>query len=79
MKILNDNSFICPFDTILDNIKLLDDAIVQNNLKDIVKIGLGWAADNFYFADQKRYELENPNPKNYLDADQLVIIYFSNS
>ena len=77
IKPLNDNSFICPFDTILENIKMLDDIIAQNNLKDVVKIGLGWAADNFYYADQKKYELENPNPKNFLDTDQLVFIIFS--
>jgi len=69
---LSDGSFICPFDTIADNLKMLDEVINQNGAKDQVKIGIEWAADNFYQAAATKYELENPNPKNFLDTNQLV-------
>lgn len=72
VKQLTDGSFICPYDTINDNLKMLDEVIAQNGMKDVVKIGIEWAAENFYQAAQTKYELENPNPKNWLDANQLV-------
>jgi enolase len=65
-----DGSYICPADTIADNLKILEDAINQNQLKDIVSIGISWQADNLYIADKKVYELENP--KQLLTDDQLV-------
>ena len=72
VKQLTDGSFICPFDTINDNLKMLDEVINQNGVKDIVKIGIEWAAENFYQPTAGKYELENPNPKNFLDTNQLV-------
>jgi len=76
VKQLTDGSFICPFDTINDNLKMLDEVINQNGVKDIVKIGIEWAAENLFQATAGKYELENPNPKNFLDANQLVINSF---
>ena len=51
---------------------MLDDVINQNGVKDVVKIGIEWAADNLFQPSQNKYELENPNPKNFLDTAQLV-------
>jgi len=51
---------------------MLDEVINQNALKDTVKIGIEWAADNLFQAAAGKYELENPNPKNFLDINQLV-------
>lgn len=75
MKQLSDGSFICPFDTINDNLKMLDEVINQNALKDTIKIGIEWAADNLFQAAAGKYELENPNPKNFLDINQLADYY----
>lgn len=54
---------------------MLDEVINQNGAKDQVKIGIEWAADNFYQAAATKYELENPNPKNFLDTNQLIDFY----
>jgi len=75
VKQLSDGSFICPFDTINDNLKMLDEVINQNGLKDSVKIGIEWAADNLFQPTAGKYELENPNPKNFLDVNQLADYY----
>jgi enolase len=56
--------------------KALDDAINQCGLKDIVKVGLEFSANDLYKPDVKKYEMENPNPKNFLDLNQLVDFYF---
>jgi hypothetical protein len=38
-----------------------------------VKIGLEIQAYELYKPDLKKYELENPNPKGFLDTNQLVM------
>lgn len=74
MKFHTDGTFICPADTINDNLKIVEDAIVSTNNKDRFTIGISWMADNFYVPEQKKYELENP--KALLDTDQLVEFLF---
>lgn len=73
LKPYSDGSYICPADTINDNIKLMDDAINQVNLKGAVTIGLSFQGDLLYNPDQKKYELENP--KQLLDENQLIDYY----
>ena len=72
LKFFTDGTFLCHMDTITDNLKVVEEAINQTGFKDSVSIGLVWQADNFYIPEQKKYELENP--KQLLDADQLVKI-----
>lgn len=74
LKFYQDGSFICHLDTIIDNLKVIEEAINTSGFKDDVKIGLVIQADNFYLPDQKKYELENP--KKPEDTDQMVN-YFS--
>ena len=76
VKQLPDMSFICPHDTIMENMKFLDEIINQNGYKDVVKIGLEFAAYDLYRPDHKKYELENSNPKGFLDTNQLIDYYF---
>lgn len=71
MKFHSDGSFICPFDSIIDNLKIIEEAINSSGFKEDVKIGLCVQADNFYLLDQKKYELENP--KKPEDIDQIVL------
>lgn len=61
---------MCPVDTILDNFKIVEDAINACNGKDAFGIGLSWAADTLYAADTKKYESENP--KAPFDNDQMI-------
>ena len=70
LKFYQDGSFICHVDTILDNMKLMEEAINSSGFKEDVKIGLVIQADNFYIPEQKKYELENP--KKPEDTDQMV-------
>lgn len=70
MKYSSDGTFVCPVDTILDNFKIVEDAINANNAKDMFGIGLSWAADSLYSQDAKKYELENP--KTPFDNDQMI-------
>lgn len=74
MKFYQDGTFICHVDTILDNMKLMEEAINSSGFKEDVKIGLVIQADNFYLPEQKKYELENP--KKPEDTDQMVFINF---
>lgn len=74
LKLHSDGTFICPADTIADNLKIVEDAIVSTNNKDKFSVGISWMADNFYVPEQKKYELENP--KALLDTDQLIDYYF---
>ena len=76
LKYSPDGTFICPADTIIDNLKIVDEAIAANagNSKDKISVGISWMSDNFYNPDQKKYELENP--KALLDLDQLIEYYF---
>lgn len=57
LKYSPDGTFICPLDSISDNLKIVEDAINANsaNFKDKVTIGLSWMADNYYNPDQKKY------------------------
>jgi enolase len=57
-------------DTILDNLKIVEDAINACNAKDMFGIGLSWAADTLYASDTKKYESENP--KTPFDNDQMI-------
>ncbi len=54
-------------DTIVDNLKILEEAINKSDFKDKVGIGIDWMADNFYNPDTKKYELENP--KQQFDSE----------
>lgn len=71
LKFYQDGSLICPFDTVQDNLKLIEEAINTNGFKEDVRIGVIVHADNFYLQEQKKYELDNP--KKPEDSDQLVI------
>ena len=73
LKVHTDGSFICPSDSIADNLKIMEEAITSNNLKDKVGIGLVFQADLFYIPDQKKYESDNP--KAPYDTDQLVCFF----
>jgi enolase len=53
-----DGTFICPVDTIMDNLKIVEDAINATvGAKDHLKIGLSWQADTLFAPDTKKYEL----------------------
>ena len=70
LKLSPDGTFICPLDTIMDNLKIIEDAIVASGAKDHFKIGISWQADTLYSPDTKKYELENP--KVPFDNDQMI-------
>lgn len=57
LKYSGDGTFVCPVDTILDNLKIVEDAINGCNAKDMFGVGLSWAADTLYSPDTKKYEL----------------------
>lgn len=58
LKISPDGTFICPLDTINDNLKIVEDAINNTaEAKQIFNIGLSWAADTLFSQDTKKYEL----------------------
>ena len=57
LKFSPDGTFICPVDTIMDNLKIVEDAINASNAKDQFSIGLSWQADTLFSADTKKYEL----------------------
>jgi enolase len=48
LKYSPDGTFICPLDTIADNLKIVEDAIVSSGAKDHIGIGLSWMADTLY-------------------------------
>jgi enolase len=60
LKFYNDGTFICTVDSIADNIKMIEEAILKTKYKDNVKIGLNFMANNLYLEDKKVYEMENP-------------------
>lgn len=70
LKYSPDGTFICPLDTIADNLKIVEDAIVSSGAKDHIGIGLSWMADTLYTPETKKYELENP--KTPFDNDQMI-------
>ncbi|CAD8044068.1 unnamed protein product [Paramecium primaurelia] len=74
LQYYQDGTFICPGDTIPDNIKIIEQAIDAAQLKDQVQLGLVWLAELFYVPEEKKYDLDNP--KKLLDADQLIDYYF---
>jgi len=58
LKLSPDGTYVCPLDTIMDNLKIVEDAInVAPGGKDHLKIGLSWQADTLYSPDTKKYEL----------------------
>lgn len=57
MKFSPDGTFVCPADTIMDNLKIVEDAITNAGAKDNFSIGLSWAADTLFSAETKKYEL----------------------
>ena len=56
LKYSPDCTFICPLDTINDNLKIVEDAITSSGAKDSLGIGLSWQADTLFAADTKKYE-----------------------
>lgn len=56
--------------------KLLEDTIKAQNLQDVVKVGLYMNGDDLYHDDVGKYEIENPQPKSWLDENQVVCITF---
>lgn len=71
LKISPDGTFVCPLDTINDNLKIVEDAINNSpGAKDCFSIGLSWAADTLFSQDTKKYELQNP--KTPFDNDQMI-------
>lgn len=70
LKFGNDGCFVCPVDTIMDNLKIVEDAINAAGAKDTFGIGLSWAADTLFSPDTKKYELQNP--KTPFDNDQMI-------
>ena len=57
LKISGDGTFVCPLDTIVDNLKIVEDAIISSNAKDHFSIGLSWMADTLFSPETKKYEL----------------------
>ena len=57
LKVSPDGTFLCPVDTILDNLKIVEEAINGAGAKDVVSIGLSWAADTLFSPETKKYEL----------------------
>ena len=57
LKFSPDGTFVCPADTIMDNLKIVEDAINSSNAKDHCSIGLSWQADTLFSQDTKKYEL----------------------
>lgn len=55
LKYSPDGTFICPLDTIMDNLKIVEDAIVSSGGKESLGIGLSWQADFLFAADTKKY------------------------
>ncbi len=55
LKLFPDGTFICPLDTIADNLKMVEEAINAAGAKDKFTVGLGWQADLFYNPDTKKY------------------------
>lgn len=45
MKLSPDGVYICTFDTFIDNLKIIEDAIINCNLKEVCKIGLVFLGD----------------------------------
>lgn len=50
-----DGTYVCPLDTIVDNLKIVEDAITSCGAKDSLSIGLSWAADTLFNFDIKKY------------------------
>lgn len=48
LKLSPDGTFVCPLDTIADNLKLVEEAIAGCGGKEHLGIGLSWAADTLY-------------------------------
>lgn len=57
LKYSPDGTFVCPVDTINDNLKIVEDAIIGNGGKESLGIGISWQADTLFLADTKKYEL----------------------
>ncbi len=58
LKFSSDGTFVCPLDTIMDNLKVVEDAINNTaGAKDHLKIGISWQADTLFSNDIKKYEL----------------------
>lgn len=56
LKISPDGTFICPVDTVMDNLKIVETAIDSNGARDKFGIGLCWDAETLYNKDTRKYE-----------------------
>lgn len=74
LKFSPDGTFVCPLDTIADNLKIVEEAIAGCGGKQSLGIGLSWAADTLFSPDTKKYQLQNP--KAPLDNDQMIDFIF---
>jgi hypothetical protein len=57
LKYSPDGTYICPLDTIMDNLKVVEDAVIASGGKEQLGIGLSWQADSLFSPDTKKYEL----------------------
>jgi enolase len=55
---------------VLDNLKIVEEAINSSNGREQYGVGLSWAADTLFNADTKKYESDNP--KTPYDNDQMI-------
>jgi enolase len=51
VKFHQDGTFICPADTIADNLKAVEMAVEAAGLRDRVGVGIVWLADLFHNAE----------------------------
>ena len=74
LKLSPDGTFVCPLDTIADNLKIVQEAIAGCGGKEHLGVGLSWAADTLFTPETKKYQLQNP--KTPFDNDQMIDYIF---
>lgn len=57
LKYSPDATFVCPLDTIMDNLKIVEDAIISSGAKELLGIGISWQADSLFTPETRKYEL----------------------
>jgi len=55
LKLSPDGTFVCPLDTIADNLKIVEEAIAGCGGKEHLGVGLSWAADTLFTPETKKY------------------------